>query len=335
VLSDSSPRRAVPPLLAATVTVVLWASAFVAIRAVGRELSPGVLALGRLVTGSVVLGVLVGVRAWRGGTEPTRWPRGRAWSLVLVCGVCWFGIYNVALNAAERRVDAGTASILVKLGPVLVAGLAGVLLREGVPRRLVVGTGLAVAGVLVIGFPVSARSTNTLSGVLLCVVAAVGYAAGVLAQKPVLASVSALRTTWLACVTGAVSCLPFAGEAVAQLRSASLPTVGWVLYLGIGPTAIGFTCWAYALARSPAGRLVAMTYLVPPMTILLGWFLLAETPQPRALLGGGFCLAGVYLTQRRGSAVEPADAGRQPGGSGPAGGHADRVLMEPERVNPT
>ena len=29
-----------------------------------------------------------------------------------VCGVAWFAVYNVALNAAEQHVDAGTAAIL-------------------------------------------------------------------------------------------------------------------------------------------------------------------------------------------------------------------------------
>src|SRR5207249_10563285 len=47
------------PLLAALVAVVLWAAAFVGIRAAGRSFSPGALALGRLTIGSVLLGGLV------------------------------------------------------------------------------------------------------------------------------------------------------------------------------------------------------------------------------------------------------------------------------------
>jgi drug/metabolite transporter (DMT)-like permease len=128
--------------------------------------------------------------------------------------------------------------------------------------------------------------------------AAIAYAVGVVAQKPLLANVSALRVTWLACVVGALSCLPFAGQSLSQLRSSSWPTILWVLYLGLLPTAVGFTTWAYALARSRAGGLAAMTYLVPPMAILLGWLVLAETPTPLALAGGALCLVGVYLTQR-------------------------------------
>ena len=44
---------------AALVTVLLWASAFVGIRAVADDLSPGAFTLGRLLVAAVVLGVIV------------------------------------------------------------------------------------------------------------------------------------------------------------------------------------------------------------------------------------------------------------------------------------
>ena len=50
---------------AALVTVVFWASAFVAIRHVGHDFGPGSLALGRLIVGAVVLGSVVLVRRLR------------------------------------------------------------------------------------------------------------------------------------------------------------------------------------------------------------------------------------------------------------------------------
>ena len=45
-----------------------------------------------------------------------------------MCGVLWFGLYNVALNAAETRIDAGTAAMLVNVGPILIAIFAGLIL---------------------------------------------------------------------------------------------------------------------------------------------------------------------------------------------------------------
>ncbi len=89
-------RSAVPVLAAVVATVLAWASAFVAIRAVGADLSPGPLALGRLLVGTAVLGALLGVTR-----RPWVAPTGREWRLLAVCGVGWFGVYNVALNAAE------------------------------------------------------------------------------------------------------------------------------------------------------------------------------------------------------------------------------------------
>jgi len=72
-----------------------------------------------------------------------------------------------------------------------------------------------------------------------------------------------------------------------------------MLYLGALPTALAFTTWAYALARTSAGRLGATTYLVPPISILLGWAVLAEAPRRLALLGGAVCLLGAAIGRRR------------------------------------
>jgi drug/metabolite transporter (DMT)-like permease len=71
------------------------------------------------------------------------------------------------------------------------------------------------------------------------------------------------------------------------------------VYLGVVPTALAFSTWAYALTRTDAGRLGVSTYLVPPLVVLLGWALLDEVPPALAVLGGLVCLAGVALSRRR------------------------------------
>lgn len=104
--------------------------------------------------------------------------------------------------------------------------------------------------------------------------------------------------TWAACTIGAVSCLPFALALLRELGSARASTIGWAVYLGVLPTALAFTTWAYALARNSAGRLGATTYLVPPLAIALGWALLDETSAALAFVGGAPRLVGVYLSRR-------------------------------------
>ena len=278
-------------VLAVVVTLLAWASAFVAIRGVGEDFSPGALALGRLLVGTVVLGLLLSRRGW---VRPT----GREWRLLVVCGVGWFGIYNLSLNAAEQHLDAGTTAMLVNIGPILIAVFAGVLLGEGFPRWLLVGIAVAFVGVLLIG--VATRSAHAdLVGVLLCVVAAITYAAGVVAQKPLLRRLPGLQVTATACAMGAVCCLPWAGTLVDELGSAPGGSIAGMVYLGAVPTALAFSTWAFALGRMDAGKLGVTTYIVPPLVILLGWLVLDEVPPFLALVGGAICLAGVGLSRRR------------------------------------
>jgi drug/metabolite transporter (DMT)-like permease len=293
--AEAPPGRTV---LAVAVTVLAWASAFVAIRSVGEDFSPGALALGRLLVGTAVLAVLLAGRGWVA-------PDGREWLLLGVCGVAWFGIYNIALNAAEQHLDAGTTAMLVNIGPVLIAVLAGWLLGEGFPRWLVVGVAVAFTGVLLIGLATRDAQAD-LAGVALCVLAAVTYAIGVVAQKPLLGRLPTLQVTAVACAVGAACCLPWAATLAQEVRAAPAGSVAGMVYLGVVPTALAFSTWAYALRRTDAGRLGVTTYLVPPLVIGLGWLLLDEAPPALAVVGGAICLAGVALSRRGGRRRPPA-----------------------------
>ncbi len=295
----ASPPRLGLPVLAVAVTLVLWASAFVAIRHLGDTFSPGALSLGRLLVGSVALGVVLATRGW---TPPTR----REWVSLLVVGVLWFGLYNVALNAGERRVDAGTAAMLIQLSPVLVAVLAAVFLGERATPALGVGLLVAFAGVALIATSTSGAGDRDPVGVLLCLVSAAAYAVSLVFQKPLVARLSAIEVTWVACTVGVVACLPFAGSLVHDAGRAGAADLGWVVYLGVFPTAIAFTTYAFALSSMTAGRLSITTYLVPPITVLLSWVLLAEVPPAMAYVGGALCLVGVAVSRRRPRVAAPA-----------------------------
>lgn len=281
-------------IVAVVITVVLWASAFVGIRAVGPSFSPGPLTLGRLAVAAVVLGLVVLPKLRRASV-----PRGREWWPILAYGVMWFGGYNVALNAAEHLLDAGTAALLINVNPILVAVMAGIILKEGFPRWLIIGSLVAFGGVAVIALGSGQRSTADVAGVLLCLLAAALAAVSVIVQKPVLRKLPAAQATWFGILVGAVCCLPFSGQLIAEVQAAPLPATLALVYLGVFPTAIAFTTWAYALSLIDAGRLAATTYLVPGTTILISWLVLGEIPILWGLVGGAICLAGVALTRRR------------------------------------
>ena len=289
------------PVAAVAVTLLLWASAFVAIRHLGHDFSPGALSLGRLLVGALCLGV---VALGRGLPRPSR----RDLVSIAIIGVLWFGVYNVALNEGERRVDAGTAAMLIQVSPVLIALLAALLLSERFTIYLAVGLALAFGGVALIGLSTSPGGNRDVLGVVLCVVSAVVYSVSVILQKPLMSRLQAVHVVWLACTVGAVACLPFLGDLVRETADAPASSLAWVIYLGVFPTAIAFTTYAFALTHMNASSLGVTTYLVPPLTIVMGLLFLGEAPPAMAYAGGALALVGVAVARRkpRTIAQEPA-----------------------------
>lgn len=308
VSSRPASRAEVLAACAAAVTVVLWASAFVSIRSAGTSYSPGALALGRLLAGALTLGAICLVR--RVGPPPRS-----AWRGILISGLLWFGFYMVALNWGEQQVDAGTAALVVNIGPILIALLGARLLGDSMPPRLLAGMAVSFAGAVTVGLSMSGSGGSSVLGVVLCLLAAVAYAAGVVAQKPALSSASPLQVTTYGCLVGAVACLPFAGQLVGEAADAPLSATLNMVYLGVFPTALAFTTWAYALARTTAGRMGATTYAVPALVVLMSWLALGEVPGALTLAGGALCLAGVAVSRSRSrtaTAAAPPRTAREP-----------------------
>lgn len=297
--SRPAPRPEVLAACAAGVTVVLWASAFVSIRSAGAAYSPGALALGRLLAGVLTLGVLCLLR--REGLPPRA-----AWRGILISGLLWFGFYMVALNWGEQQVDAGTAALVVNIGPILIALLGARLLGDSMPPRLLAGMAVSFAGAVTVGLSMSGEGGSSVLGVVLCLLAAVAYAGGVVAQKPALGVASPLQVTTYGCLVGAVACLPFAGQLVGEAADAPLSATLNMVYLGVFPTALAFTTWAYALARTTASRMGATTYAVPALVVLMSWLALGEVPGALTLVGGALCLAGVAVSRSRSRAAARA-----------------------------
>jgi drug/metabolite transporter (DMT)-like permease len=296
----SAPALTPLVIIAIVVTIVSWASAFIVIRGTAPYFSGGALALGRLAVGALLLGIVfaVGRKKW---VRPSR----REWVQIAGFGLFWFALYNFALNTAEQSIDAGTTAMIVNIGPILIALGAGVFLREGIPKWLAIGAGVAFVGAILIGIGTSGGVIAGGVGILWAVIAAVAYAAGVLLQKPTLKRLPNAQVTFLGCAIGLVACLPFTGELLQQLPTAPLNGILGVIYLGVVPTAVAYSTWAYALSRMPAGQLGVSTYIVPPLAVLMGFIAFGEVPTVLAVVGGAVCLVGVALSRRRTRIAEP------------------------------
>lgn len=283
-----SPRYAI--VLAAIVTaMVMWAAGFVIVRYIRPYYGAGEVVLARF--GGAAL-LLVPLMARQRPALPSR----RDGAAIVVVGLTWFGLNNFMLNAGEL-IDAGTAAMLANVAPVFVAIVAVLALRERLGRALIAGLIVAFAGAIVIGWS-SGHHSGGLGGAALCFFSAVPYTVAVVVQKPLLKRVSALALTWGGFVVCTLVFLPFAPDLAHEVGRAPAKDTVLLVFAVVGPTAVAFTCWAFALTYSSLAAQTVSTYLIPVLAVLIGWIALAEAPTSLVLLGGALCLGGVAIAQR-------------------------------------
>jgi drug/metabolite transporter (DMT)-like permease len=285
-------RRIALPVAAAIVgTLLAWSSAFVVIRATIGVFGPVELALLRQLVAIPLLALFLIGNRW---VRPNR----REWLLISVFGLGWFTTYIIALNTAEQTIDAGTASFIVNIGPLLIAVGAWKFLGESLPRNLIAGALISLTGVGLIAWATSSSGDFSPMGVVWALVATVMYAIGVLTQKPALTRISSAQVTFLGAVISVIPLVGWIPSAFTSVSVAPVSAVLGVIWLGAIPTALGYALWGYALTRMPAGRLGVATYLVPPLVVVESYLFLGEAAHPLALLGGAVALLGVWWSRR-------------------------------------
>src|ERR1700761_7167207 len=278
-----------PATLAAAGTVVLWASAFPAITVAVAGLGPAGLAVARLAIASAALGLGAPLL---GGRRPAR----RDLPLIAVCGLAGMTGYQLLLNAGERVVPAGTASLLVATAPVYASLLAVAFLGEHATRRRWAGSTVALAGTALI-----AASHGLGFGTSALIVLAAAVLQGIFhtAQKPLLARYTGFEVTAYAMWAGTVFILPWSPALAEALPRAGAGAMAAAVFLGLAPSALGFATWAYAMARMDVGQATTSLYLVPAAAIVISLVWLGQVPGPAELAGGAIALAGVALAGRR------------------------------------
>ena len=285
--------------LALLTSLMLWASGFIGIRVALTAYSPSHLAVLRFLAASatiLVYALIAGVRP----------PARKDLPYILLMGFISITVYHVALNAGERTVTAGAASMLVASAPIFAALLARVALHERLRVWGWIGIAISFAGVSFIAIG-EGGGLRVSQGAFLVLIAAISTGFSVVLQKHYLKTYNVTDFSTHLILAGTLFLLVFLPGLGTAIRQAPLKPTLAVVYLGVFPATIAYLTWGYVLQRIPASIAASSFYTIPIFAIFLGWVVLREVPSALSIIGGALAFAGVTLVNAKGHARKSVD----------------------------
>jgi len=288
-----SPKMDKKALIAVSVSVLFWSSAFAGIRAGLHSYQPGHLALLRFLVASSFLMV------YSLFTRKIRLPQLKDIPAIAIQGFLGITVYHTALVYGEKTVTAGTASLIIASSPIFSSILALFFLSETLKKIGWLGILVSFTGgvLIVLG---ENQQFNLNIGVFLILLAAFSSSIYIVFQKPYLKKYSPLELTCYTFWGGTLFLLYFLPGLVTTIHQSPLSNTLAVVYLGLFPAAIGYLTWTFALSKTPVVVVTSFIYLQPALAIFIAWIWLKEMPSLVSLIGGAVSLIGVIMVTRWG-----------------------------------
>lgn len=286
-ISLARPSAPTLALLALIAGALLWGASTVASKALLTSFPPLTLATVRFALALLVLRLFLA----RTGARPAT---GR---IPFFLGLTGVFLVNLCQNLGLGFTSATAATLIIEGGtPVLTALLGSLVLRERLGPQRALGLLVALAGVAAVVLQGGERTTLLASGSLLPLGAALALAAyNLLGRRAFTAG--ALPVVAGAARYGLLLLLP---GAVLELSRQDLGPLGvsagvWLLYLGVGSSAVAFVLWGYGLARLDAGQVAAVGMLLPLSGVTAAALWLGEPLGVPQLVGAALVLLGIRL----------------------------------------
>lgn len=277
-------------VLAISMTIVLWASAFVGIRAALQDYQPTQLAAFRYIVASIILIPLAYNRK-------IQLPKSKDVVSITFTGFFGFTLYNIALNYGEKLVTAASACFIVNGGNLITAILAAFLLKEKVTLATWFGMIVSLLGIGVISWGESGSLIVINSGTFLVFLAAFSQSMYFILQKSLLLRYSSFELICYSIWIGTIALLPMSSNLLHSIQSNSIQSTLSIIYLGIFPAVIAYFCWSYVLSSLDASKATVYLFLVPIVTLLIGYLWLGEIPSLLAIIGGLITILGVVIAK--------------------------------------
>jgi len=286
-------------------TMFLWGLAWPVGRLLATNLPPISIAVLRY---SIVVPVLFAILWLRG----TRLTIRRQWIISLVAmGLLSTTLYQAFFLFGVKYAAASDDSLVIGVGPVLIAVMASFVLNEPLTKTKVLGllSGLAGIGVISLLSP-NTNVPNRLLGVTLVFGGATAYALyTVLLRKFVatnranhaeIAPSSLSILAWIS-LFGWVFLMPF--SLLEAPWTYMWGTTSWlgILYLALLSTVVGYFFYVEGVSKIGASRAAIFGNLVPVFGVVSSILLLGENASPWHAVSFLLILVGVVLVNRLGN----------------------------------
>ncbi|HSJ71398.1 MAG TPA: DMT family transporter [Acidimicrobiia bacterium] len=267
---------------------LIWGSSFLLIKVGLESFHPGLITWARVALGAVALLML--------RRRPVSFDAGDRRKIVLL-SVLWVGIPFTLYPLAEQHLNSAVTGLLTGATP-LFAGLFGAMWfnrPSGNPQRM--GMAIGFAGVTLIAAGSGAEGGTAPLGIAMVLAATVCYGIATNMAGPLQHKYGSVNVMRPMLAYGALWTAPF-GFAGAMRSSMALGPLLATLVLGVVGTGVAFVLMATLVGRVGGPRASFITYLIPPIALVLGAIFLAETVAPIALGGAALVLAASILASR-------------------------------------
>ncbi|MFC7391954.1 DMT family transporter [Scopulibacillus cellulosilyticus] len=278
-------------LLMAAFTIIIWGSAFPAIRAslIGGY-SAGHLVLIRFLIASAAF-ILYAL--WPG--TDFRLPKIEDLIKILILGWIGISIYHIGVSFGEQTVSAGTASMLIASAPVFTALIAVLFLKEHLGLFGWIGLGIGFIGIFIITLGAAGSTFDISKGALFILTASIATSVFFVFQKPLLARYKPIELTAYFTWAGTLPFLLFLPGLFHDIHHATIGANISALYVGVFPAAIAYATWAIALSLGEASSVTSMMYTEPVVAIIISWIWLREFPSILSIIGGVIAISSVIV----------------------------------------
>lgn len=228
-----------------------------------------------------------------------RQPRA-TWLALFGLGVLNFAIPWTIFGIAEQHVPSGAAAVANASMPLWSALLATILLKaDRLGPQRVAGLALGFAGVIILmSGDLTSLSGSEAGSILLILVATLSYASSAVGIRRWLAHVPSIPLATAQVATAAVLLIPAALLTGAYSDAdINLKVIAAACALGAFGSGLAVVGYMYLIQTVGPVRASVVTYMVPPIGVLLGWLFLDEALGWNLTAALAFILAGVALVQ--------------------------------------